>query len=1438
MPYSLHPAVQSWFKKTFDQPTPPQADAWPAIQVGKDTLIAAPTGSGKTLAAFLAALNDLYTRAARHELQTKTYVVYVSPLKALSNDIAKNLQEPLRGIQQEFDNIGQSLLVRAEVRTGDTPQKDRQRQSKNPPHILVTTPESLYLLLTSDSGRNSLSHVETLIIDEIHALAPNRRGAHLALSIERLQQLVQKPLQKIGLSATQEPIEDVARYLVGSHRLNEHGKPHCHIVNYGHIRKLDLAIEMPPSPLEAVMSGEVWGEIYDRLLQLIAQHKTTLIFVNTRRAAERITHHLSQRLGDEWVTSHHGSLSATVRLQAEQRLKSGSLKALVATASLELGIDIGSVDLVCQIGAPRSIAGLLQRVGRSGHFLGGLPKGRIFPLSRDELVECVAAIDAIQKGHLDRLIIPERPLDVLAQQLAAESACTDIASAEFYDVVRRAFPYRALSKKDYTDVVNMLATGFSTRRGQRAALVHYDAVNERIRGRRGTRLTALTSGGAIPDNADYSVILEPSGTFIGTINEDFAIESMAGDIFLLGNTSWRILKIETGKVRVEDAQGQPPTLPFWLGEAPSRTPELSEAVAHVRQQIDEILESATDPQTALIEKYQLDPVVASQLLAYLQAAKTSLGLLPSQQTLVTERFFDEAGGMQLVLHTPFGGRINRAWGLALRKCFCRTFNFELQAAANEDAIILSLGAQHSFPLDDVFRFLSSKTVREILVQALLAAPMFQTRWRWNASRSLAIPRRQGGKPVPPQIQRMQAEDLVAAVFPDQLACLENIVGDREVPDHPLVTQTIGDCLTEAMDIDSLEDILRRIENGSIRTVGRDLPEPSALSHEILNSKPYTFLDDAPLEERRTRAVYVRRSLDNASQGALGILDQQAIQHVSAEAWPQAHNADEVHDALLGLGVLQADEIRDATWLPHLEQLIGQHRVQRFALDSDQGEQNYFCSSERRDQIESIYPQARWLTNKTFFSQKIWDKDEALREVVRGRLEASGPTTEALLAHRLALDPSAIEIAMLALEAEGFVLRGQFIAAISERQWCCRHLLARIHSLTLRRLRAEIEPVTAQDFMRYLLVWQDVDTEPRPTGADALFRALEKLDGFEAPATAWEDDLLPLRLQHFDTQWLDFLCATGKIAWGRLSATTNQSTGPIRSTPIGLYCYAHLPHWLRSSTAKPLEPQSSAAQTIHNLLKNKGALFFNDLCQKSGLLPTQVEEALGELVASGLVTSDSFAGLRALVTPEKMRQKQKRFAGSRMDPTHIANAGRWSLLETSPDSDNNETFATLYVETLLKRYGIIFRQLLVRENSRLPWRDVLRLCRRLEAQGQIRGGRFVQGFSGEQFALPDAVQLLRSVRKKPHDNKLFTLSATDPLNLLGIILPGDKLAALANNRLVLQNGLVICVVESGEPRWLVDKPTQQDAQENLVAALRKPKRPTLTGPFFNSSRQTL
>ena len=1456
----FHPAVAAWFAEAFPGgPTQAQVLAWPAIRSGRHVLVSAPTGSGKTLTAFLAGIDMLVREGLAGRLDDTTRIVYVSPLKALSNDIHVNLELPLQGIRDQLAKLGlPDVEIRTAVRTGDTPQAERAALRRQPPHILVTTPESLYVLLGSESGRAMLAPARTVIIDEIHAVADDKRGSHLALSLERLEALCGRPLTRIGVSATQKPIDEVARFLVGAGHVSGDGTADCEVVELGYAKQRDLALELPPTPLSVVMSNEQWEQVYKRIAELAGQHRTTLVFVNTRRMAERAARHLGELLGKEAVAAHHGSLAREIRLDAEQRLKRGELRLLVATASLELGIDIGDVDLVCQLGSPRAIAAFLQRAGRSGHAVGGVPKARLFPQSRDDLAECAALLDCVRRGELDALRIPPAPLDVLAQQIVAEVSAREWNEDALYDWLRRAWPYRDLSRAEFDAVVRMIADGYATRRGARSGLIHRDAVNRKLRGRKGGRLTAVTSGGTIPDTADYTVLLEPDAITIGSVNEDFAIESAAGDIFQLGNASYRVLRVEPGRVRVEDAKGAPPTIPFWLGEAPGRTDELSAGVSRLREELVE--RDAQDGALAWLEReLGLPGAAALQLHEYLAASRAALGTLPTQRRIVLERFFDESGGTQLVIHSPFGSRVNRAWGLALRKRFCRKFNFELQAAATEDAIVLSLSTSHSFPLIEVASYLHSASAQDILVQALLDAPLFGVRWRWNATTALALPRFQGGRKVPPQLQRMRSEDLLASVFPDQVACLENIVGERQVPDHPLVEQTLHDCLHEAMDAAGWLEVLRGMESGEIEVVARDLAAPSPLAMEAINAKPYAFLDDAPLEERRTQAVQARRYTSPEEAGDLGRLDPAAIDAVREQAWPTPRGADEMHEALQALGFVTAGEAAaNVEWTVWLQRLANDQRATRLVIKdeavgaaeaatavvpmvatstaSTRALEIWTCA-ERLPQLQALFPGATRhppIVAPAEFANEAISPEPALAELLRARLGGLGPVTVDALGASLPVPASDIELALLQLQNEGVAMQGRFTPAATDPstpvEWCERHLLARIHRYTLARLRREIEPVEPRDFVRFLCDWQKLSKATRVNGPDALAGVLAQLEGFEAPAAAWEAEMLPARVAGYSIAWLDEQCTAGRTLWARLRTSNVDADAPrapasVRGTPIVLLPRRNAAHWASQASATEDAAPSSRAQRLLGQLEAHGASFFDDLADGACLLHAEAEDALAELVARGRVHCDSFAGLRALLVPASRRKTQRR--GRRNALFGLQDAGRWSLVPAPralPQEDaaqarkTQDTAVEHIARTLLRRYGVVCWRMLEREAAWLPpWRALARVLQRFEARGEIRGGRFIAGLSGEQFALPEAVALLRSVRKRPHGGETICVSAADPLNLAGTVLPGEKVPRIAGARLLIRDGIVVATLVAGEVDFKV--PLDASAEDAARRMLR-------------------
>ena len=1552
-----HPLVAEWFLGRFGSPTEPQEQGWPEILAGRTTLISAPTGSGKTLAAFLICIDRLVRKALDGTLQDRTEVVYVSPLKALGNDIQKNLDGPLSEILALAAERGLLMPeIRTAVRTGDTLMKERRDMLKRPPHILVTTPESLYILLTANGSRAILHDVETVIVDEIHAVADDKRGAHLTLSLERLDLLANRPT-RIGLSATQKPIEEIAHFLTGA------GRPAPAVVNIGHRRKLDLAVEVPPSELGPVASNEMWGEIYDRIAELALQHRSTLVFVNTRRLAERVALHLGERIGEELVAAHHGSLARKLRLNAERKLKNGEIRLLVATASLELGIDIGNVDLVCQINSPRAIAVALQRVGRAGHWRGAIPKGRLFATTRDDLVECAAAVRAIKQGDLDRIQIPTSPLDILAQQIVAMCSCEDWDEDALFDCVRLAYPYGSLRREEYDRILEMLSQGIAAKRGRYGAYLFRDMVNHRLRGRRGARLAAITSGGAIPDTALFTVVAQPDEIVVGTLDEDFAVESNAGDIMLLGNTSWRIRRVEsnTGRVLVEDAHGAPPSIPFWRGEAPARTDELSHHVAELRERVSALLpntaplavpasaempvpakekqiprgprsprddkreringapegdnarvernanaddarverrfsaastlpfsnsepalaggtalsdptreeisrglkppqdnkndrlgrgpegplywnepdptshiaskarlrgiESSPEVQNAvawLKDECGLDDSGAEQLIEYVVTGRAVLTEVPTQDCIIAERFFDEGGGMQLIIHAPFGGRINKAWGLALRKRFCRSFNFELQAAATDNGLNIALAEQHSFPLSDVFHYLQTETVEEILVQAACASPIFATRWRWDANRSLALLRFQGGKKVPPQIQRIRSDDLMASVFPDVAACQENIVGDIQIPDHPLVQEVMKDVLTEAMDIDGLRRVLDGIRSGAIRTLAIDTPVPSQFSHEILNANPYAYLDDAPLEERRARAVQMRRVLPEAVLQEVGRLDQTAIARVREEARPDVRDGDELHDLLQTL-VAVPEEIGDiewqdaiTSWKQFLAELMEGWRVVRANIPAQPKEgwtghpqndnaRHYYVASERAKEFALIFPEAQFEVTPPELPSNTASREDALLAMVTGWMMHCGPVTSGALAYWLGLSAAEAEQALLRMEASGSVLRGNFTGQAQGNdpgtaEWCDRRLLARIHHLTVATLRKQVEPVTAAQYMRWLLRWQHVTPQSQLAGERGLLEALRQLQGFEIPANAWEKHILAARVNKYDPAALDQLCLTGAVGWGRLSphpATLEDSgTGRRRVVPTSVapitFFVRDDSDWMQprpSGEEQDFERVlSESARSVLEFLRRRGASFFADIVRGTERLKAEIETALWELVAAGMVTADGFENLRSLINP---RRRNATGTPKLTRPRHTG--GRWSLLYPGEGTERSKVVeATCWM--LLRRYGVVFRETLARESNLPKWRELLIAFRRLEDRGEVRGGRFVNGFLGEQFALPEAVESLRAMRNLPVTGEVVTISAADPLNLVGFIVPGERVAAISGKYVSFRDGIAVEDIE--------------------------------------------
>jgi ATP-dependent Lhr-like helicase len=1420
----FHPAVAAWFARRFpDGPTAPQVAAWPHIAEGSDVLVASPTGTGKTLTGFLVAIDAAYRAADAGTRQGGLpEVLYVSPLRALAVDVHENLHVPLTEIRDEAARLGYGDPgLRVAVRTGDTPAAERAAMRKNAPDILVTTPESLYLLLTAPSSRAMLRGVRTVIVDEVHTLARDKRGSHLSLSLERLDSLVGEAgghLQRIGLSATQRPLDVVARLLSGVHE----GRRPTVIVDCGHSRDLNVAIELPDSELEAVASGLQLSDVLDRIAAHTSEHRTTLIFVNTRKMAERVAHQLAERLGSAengggdvdaslLVAAHHGSLSAARRRIVETRLRAGDLRALVATASLELGIDVGPVELVCQIGSPRAIGTFLQRVGRANHQRHGVPAGRLYPMTRDELVECTALLAAVREGRLDLLEPPVAPLDVLAQQLVAEVAAAEERGVEeMWEMTRRAAPYADMPRQDFDDVVALASWGIETGRGRRGAHLHHDAVNGRLRARRGARLAALTSGGAIPETGDYRVVLDPEGITVGSVHEDFAVEATAGDIFLLGTHSWRVAKVEVGTVRVYDAGDLPPTIPFWLGEAPARSAELSMAVSDLRAALEPLLRRQDGEAARLLvmERAGVSAEVAHQVVAYCAAGLAALGFLPTRDRIVVERCFDESEGTQLIVHSPFGGRVNRALGLALRKRFCVSFDFELQAAADDDTVVLSLGPQHSFPLTSVQSMLSSKNAAEVLTQAVLPHPMLAARWRWNLTRALVLPRQRGGKRRPIHLQRMEADDLLAAVWPSLAACQENAApGPVVVPDHVLVRQTVDDCLHEGLSVEGLVDLWSNVESGAVAVHTVESSEPSPLSHGILSGRPFTFLDGAPLEERRTRALSLRRGLGSLGPNGLPVpadeldaLDPDAVALVLEQVRPSPRDPDELHDLLLSL--VAARPVPEwATWF---EVLVAHGR----AVDLD----GCWVATEQREAAAALH-----------------DDDEAAAACVGGHLQLAGPVTVSELTsdgplpaghpRGAPVTPARARTGLARLEAQGSAI------ALPDGRWCARHLLVRLHGASRHRRRGLVDPVPISDFVRFLSGWQHATPSTRAEGRAGLLAVLEQLQGIEAPAGEWEAHILPARVEGYDARWLDELCLSGEVVWGRLTPRperAGRAGTPSPSTPLAFVVREDLPWMLRAvrGGAEAAEPEVGAAADVLAALRTRGACFRPELATLAGRLPAEVDEGLWDLVARGIVTADAFSAVRSLLSARDRwstrtyRRPDGRRGAGRSSPGRPGLArrrapvgsgigeGRWSLLPADvaeadePAQPANEELAESVAWQLLARWGVVAWEVWGRESFHIPWREVVWALRRLEARGLALGGRFVVGLSGEQYALPEAAaDLLKAHRRAPTGEQLVVAGA-DPLNVTGSILGGTRVPTRRNQRVIFRDGVVVDDLRAG------------------------------------------
>ncbi|HXN12770.1 MAG TPA: crosslink repair DNA glycosylase YcaQ family protein [Candidatus Acidoferrales bacterium] len=1397
----FHPAVRAWFERRFDAPSRAQELGWPVIGAaidpsGFDVLLCAPTGSGKTLAAFMWAINGLVIDAARDALRDEVSVLYVSPLKALANDIRLNLEEPLHGVRDTGAESSLDLSrIRAGLRTGDTSASERTAMLRRPPHILVTTPESLFILLTSPKFREKLAGVRHVIVDELHALAGNKRGAHLALTLERLERFVTsrgnaRP-NRIGLSATLNPIEKLAGFLAG-YEVTRDGarspRPIKIVRADDRVREMDLQVIAPGPELGPLATHPHWEAMYDEVARLIGEHRTTLVFTLSRRHAERVALNLQKRLGTDAVMAHHGSLARSERLIAEQRLKRGELKAIVATASLELGIDVGAVELVCQLDTPKSISAAIQRIGRSGHSLGATPKGRFFALTTDDLLECGAAVRAIRRGHLDEVEIPMGCVDIAAQQIVAIAAEEDeISEADLLRVLRSAYNFGDLDAAKLRHLLEQLAAELPERVMGAAPKIFFDRVNARVRPRRSARLSAITSGGTIPEAGNYDVVIESEGRKVGDVEEDFAQESSRGDVFSLGSMPWQIQRSSRGRLMVEPAPGMAPTLPFWLTEAGGRSPAMSAEISDLRHEIWNRLERNESAEEWLMDECAMSERAATQAADYVRRGVEALGAIPDDKTVVVERFFDGLGGTQIVIHTPFGIRLNRGLGLAIRKRLCQSFDFEIQASAIDDGVLLALNSRHSFPLDTLFSMLKARNARDVLIQAVLAAPMFEVRFRHVATRALAVMRSSRGKKVPAWIQRLRSQELLSSIFPGQQACFENRPGAIELPDHFVIQETIRECLEESTDLPRTIQLLEGIESSAIRTVAVDAIAPSVFAHRLLLAWDYSFLDDGERANRRSRTVTMNRGMAEdvfRKEDLSDLLSAEAVDAVVAEvtgrtAGRKPRSRDESYELIRAHGSLTLAEVEERVGegaRAMLAELDTEGRIARVSLAGESVER--IIVSEDKQIFAAAYDGG--------------PNDEAARaELVRRALKTSGPTTADEVATRLSIKMSAVEQSLAALEGQGAIFRGHFTRS-DTIQWCDRYNLERIHRMTLARVRAEIEPCADHEYAAFRLRWMHVGGTELPADQSGVATVLDQLSGIAATPEIWEHAILPARIAGYRPEMLDLVCMSGQMKWvavpGESVEGAHPASVPSRITFVARKASLFVPHEVQAV-------EDAKQQAVLEALGAAGAQYLDEVAERANVSERDALSALWRMAAQGRVSNDNFAPLRMFADDrgaERALESVARRVTTRHDAAVRARlksslAGRWSLMRAGDDAGDARELAL----KLLERHGILAREMLGIESTHISWSEIAFELRRLEYGGAIRRGWFVRSLSGEQYALPEAVEMLHAARNLiPAREKPVALSAIDPANPYGVVIPGCGIAREAGNVIVLRGGRVV------------------------------------------------
>jgi len=1459
----FHPAVREWFMAVFPDATRPQQLGWPAIARGESTLILAPTGTGKTLSAFLWCLNRIMFEPVP-PAERRCRVVYVSPIKALAVDIERNLRAPLVGIAQEAQRLGVEFhQPTVAIRTGDTPAAERARFARHPADILITTPESLYLLLTS-RARLGLTSVETVIIDEIHALVPTKRGSHLALSLERLERVAEKPLQRIGLSATQRPLEEVARYLVGAESGSEMWKQAAlpetaeqaiaefeseatapvfrsvTIIDASEKKRLELRIEVPvedmarldeidPIPSGPASQGPVrpsiWSAIHPKLLELVRAHRSTLIFVNSRRLAERISGALNELAGETLVRAHHGSVAVAQRKEIEDRLKMGSIRGLVATSSLELGIDMGAVDLVVQIESPPSVASGMQRIGRASHRVGAVSKGTIFPKYRADLVACAAVTWAMYEGRVESTHYPRNALDVLAQQIVAMVAMEQWNVGELFEAVRRAAPYASLTRPMFESVLDMLAGRYpSDEFAELRPRITWDRVAGTLTPREGARSIAIINGGTIPDRGLYGVFLAGAtkATRVGELDEEMVFESRTGDTIILGASTWRIEEITHDQVRVSPAPGEPGKMPFWHGDTAGRPAEFGEGIGQMTRELLRLPRPAAF--TKLVEDHSLEGNAAENLLRYLEEQKLATERVPSDQDIIIERCRDELGDWRICVLTPFGSRVHAPWCMAVSSKLRSELGIEAESMWSDDGFVLrvpesteAIATEYFVPRPD--------EVREHLLRQLGSTSLFAAKFREIASRALLLPRFRPGRRAPLWQQRRRAADLLAVA--------------ARYASFPMLLETYRECLRDVFDLPALISILRKIQGGAIRVSALESEKPSPFASALLFSyiANYIYEGDAPLAERRAQALSIDQTQLQELLGDTdfrelldaGALDETESQLQALDPEYQARHADGVHDLLLRLGDLAADELRarcvSAEVAASIADLENARRVVSIRIAGTRRFIAVEDAARYRDAFGVPLPPGLpdvWLEQAR----------DPLMEIVRRYARTHGPLTTSDIAARFGVQASKVESPLKTLHSAGKLLEGEFRPSGSHREWCDPDVLRTVRRKTLARLRKEVEPVERDVLARFLKRWQGVGSKRR--GLDALLDAIETLQGTAIPASELERSILPGRVADFRPGDLDTLMAAGEVVWVGVERIGD------RDGRIALYLSENLPLLMRPLEARGSEQVSDKAKQVIEFLRQRGASFFGDIhAAAGGGYPGDTTDALWELAWAGLVTNDTFHSVRSFLRPES--EKRARRAASDGPPGSAdflkrfrartqggASAhGRWSLLESRLTSSTTSTeWAKNLAQQLLVRYGVVSREVAVAENMTGGFSTLYPVLKTMEEGGWVRRGMFVAGMGAAQFAMPAAVDMLRSMRVVAGEPDAAHLAASDPANPYGTLLPWPReegeeahgMARVSGASVVMINGQLAAFLRRRNPAIKVFLPEDEPERGTMARVL--------------------